>query len=114
MFCPPAQRCGHAATLGLFRQLVTTRNGLRYESAATPLALAIHRTTIPKVVAGASTLGFASKLRWSFPRPPLLSQETAKSPAADLAAADKLIHACGYHRRDEELADAKRAILCTS
>ncbi|HAB18683.1 MAG TPA: toll/interleukin-1 receptor domain-containing protein [Verrucomicrobiota bacterium] len=34
-----------------------------------------------------------------------------ESPAADLAAAEKLIHACGYHRRDEELADAKSAIL---
>jgi tetratricopeptide (TPR) repeat protein len=33
------------------------------------------------------------------------------SPQADLAAAEKLINACGYHRRDEELADAKRAIL---
>ena len=34
-----------------------------------------------------------------------------ESPAADLAAAEKLINACGYHRRDEELADAKRALL---
>jgi tetratricopeptide (TPR) repeat protein len=34
-----------------------------------------------------------------------------ESPAADLAAAENLIHQCGYHRRDEELADAKRAIL---
>jgi hypothetical protein len=34
-----------------------------------------------------------------------------ESPAADLAAAEKLIDACGYHRRDEELADAKAAIL---
>ena len=25
--------------------------------------------------------------------------------------AEKLIHACGCHRRDEELADAKQAIL---
>jgi hypothetical protein len=33
------------------------------------------------------------------------------SPAADLAAAEKLINDCGYHRRDEELADAKTAIL---
>lgn len=30
---------------------------------------------------------------------------------ADLAAAEKLINQCGYHRRDEELADAKRALL---
>jgi len=29
------------------------------------------------------------------------------SPAADLALAEQLINACGYHRRDEELADAK-------
>ena len=36
------------------------------------------------------------------------------SPQADLAAAEKLINQCGYHRRDEELADAKRAILGTS
>jgi hypothetical protein len=28
-----------------------------------------------------------------------------------LEAAEKLINDCGYHRRDEELADAKRAIL---
>jgi len=34
-----------------------------------------------------------------------------ESPEADLAAAEKLIHACGYHRRDPELADAKKAIL---
>jgi hypothetical protein len=34
-----------------------------------------------------------------------------ESPAADLAAAEKLIDKCGYHRRDEELADAKQAIL---
>ncbi len=34
-----------------------------------------------------------------------------ESPAADLAAAEKLIHECGYHHRDEELADAKRVIL---
>jgi hypothetical protein len=34
-----------------------------------------------------------------------------KSPRDDLAAAEKLINECGYHRRDEELADAKRGIL---
>jgi hypothetical protein len=34
-----------------------------------------------------------------------------ESPAADLAAAEKLIHACGYHRRDEEFADARQAIF---
>ena len=33
------------------------------------------------------------------------------SPQADLAAAEKLINDCGYHRRDQELADAKRAVL---
>ena len=33
------------------------------------------------------------------------------SPQEDLAAAEKLINECGYHRRDEELADAKQAIL---
>lgn len=33
------------------------------------------------------------------------------SPAADLAAAEKLITACGYHRRDQELADAKAALI---
>ena len=32
-----------------------------------------------------------------------------ESPAVDLAAAEKLINECGYHRRDEELADAKEA-----
>ena len=40
-----------------------------------------------------------------------LSDYPWDSPAADLAAAEKLIHQTGYHRRDEELADAKRAIL---
>ncbi len=35
------------------------------------------------------------------------------SPEADLNAAETLINECGYHRRDEELADAKRAILRT-
>jgi hypothetical protein len=34
-----------------------------------------------------------------------------ESPAADLAAAEILINACGYHRRDPELTDAKQAIL---
>ena len=34
-----------------------------------------------------------------------------ESPAADLAAAEKLINDCDYHRRDEELADAKAALL---
>ncbi|MEK6302140.1 MAG: hypothetical protein AABO41_15630 [Acidobacteriota bacterium] len=33
------------------------------------------------------------------------------SPQADLEAAEKLINDCGYHRRDEELADAKAAFL---
>ena len=36
-----------------------------------------------------------------------------ESPTADLAAAEKLINECGYHRRDDELADAKHAILGT-
>jgi hypothetical protein len=36
-----------------------------------------------------------------------------KSPQDDLAAAEKLINECGYHRRDQELADAKQAILGT-
>jgi len=34
-----------------------------------------------------------------------------KSPQDDLISAEKLINECGYHRRDEELADAKLAIL---
>ena len=38
---------------------------------------------------------------------------TPRGPADDLAAAEALIEECGYHRRDEELADAKRAILGT-
>ena len=36
-----------------------------------------------------------------------------KSPQVDLAAAEKLINDCGYHRRDEELADAKAVLLAT-
>ena len=32
------------------------------------------------------------------------------SPKEDLAAARKLIEECGYHRRDEELADAEAAM----
>jgi hypothetical protein len=39
------------------------------------------------------------------------SQYPWESPAADLAAAEKLINDCGYHRRDEELADAKAVLL---
>ena len=35
------------------------------------------------------------------------------SPAHDLAEAERLINECGYGRRKEELADAKRAILGT-
>jgi len=34
-----------------------------------------------------------------------------RGPKDDLAAAEKLINICGYHRRDEELADAKKVIL---
>jgi hypothetical protein len=34
-----------------------------------------------------------------------------ESAVADLAAAERLINECGYHRRDGELADAKAAIL---
>lgn len=34
-----------------------------------------------------------------------------QSPQDDLAAAAKLIKKCGYHRRDQELAAAKLAIL---
>ncbi len=34
-----------------------------------------------------------------------------KSPKADLAAAETLINAGGYHRRDEELGDAMQTIL---
>ena len=41
-------------------------------------------------------------------RNPDSSPRTAED---DLAAAEKLINDCGYHRRDEELADAKAAIL---
>jgi hypothetical protein len=33
-----------------------------------------------------------------------------RGPEDDLAAAEKLINKCGYHRRDEELADAKEAL----
>jgi hypothetical protein len=36
-----------------------------------------------------------------------------ESPVADLAAAERLINDCGYHRRDEELADAKAALVAT-
>ncbi len=36
---------------------------------------------------------------------------TPRGPLDDLAAAEKLINDCGYHRRDEELADAKAALL---
>ena len=34
-----------------------------------------------------------------------------ESVAHDLAEAERLIRECGYHRRDEELAAAKRALL---
>jgi hypothetical protein len=34
-----------------------------------------------------------------------------RGPKDDLDAAEELINKCGYHRRDEELADAKLAIL---
>jgi len=33
-----------------------------------------------------------------------------RGPKDDLAAAEKLINDCSYHRRDEELADAKAAL----
>jgi hypothetical protein len=39
------------------------------------------------------------------------STKPGTSPQDDLAAAEKLINDCGYHRRDEELADAKLAVL---
>jgi hypothetical protein len=41
-------------------------------------------------------------------------KELAEEPAAlkaDLAAAEKPINECGYHRHDEEHADARRAIF---
>ena len=41
------------------------------------------------------------------------SMTSRNSPQADLADAEKLIKDCGYRRRDEELADAKRAILAS-
>jgi hypothetical protein len=47
---------------------------------------------------GVSGLGSGEKYPW-------------ESPAADLKAAEELITKCGYHRRDEELADAKAALL---
>jgi hypothetical protein len=31
-----------------------------------------------------------------------------RDPQDDLAAAEKLINQCGYHRRDEELDDARK------
>jgi len=34
-----------------------------------------------------------------------------QTPQHDLAAAEQFINDCGYHRRDEEIADAKKAIL---
>ena len=34
---------------------------------------------------------------------------TSRGPADDLAAAEAIIKKCGYHRRDEELEDAKAA-----
>ena len=37
-----------------------------------------------------------------------------ESPAADLAAAGKLIESCGYGRRKEELEDAEKALLGSS
>jgi tetratricopeptide (TPR) repeat protein/pimeloyl-ACP methyl ester carboxylesterase len=37
-----------------------------------------------------------------------------ESPRKDLDAAEKFINQCGYHRRDEELADAKVAIVFTT
>jgi TIR domain len=37
-----------------------------------------------------------------------------RGPKDDLDAAEELINKCGYHRRDEELADAKLAILGTT
>jgi len=41
----------------------------------------------------------------------LKTRATLKGQKHDLAEAARLIKQCGYHRRDEELADAKRAIL---
>jgi hypothetical protein len=38
------------------------------------------------------------------------SDGSPRGPQDDLAAAEKLINKCGYHRRDEELADAKDAL----
>jgi hypothetical protein len=36
---------------------------------------------------------------------------TPRGPADDLAAAEVIINTCGYHVRDEELTDVKKAIL---
>jgi hypothetical protein len=34
-----------------------------------------------------------------------------ETPQADLRVAEELINPCGYHRRDGQLADAKKTIL---
>ena len=44
---------------------------------------------------------------YPWPTPP---DGSPRGPAADLSAAEQLIKQCGYHRRDEELADAQRAL----
>ncbi|MEK7677280.1 MAG: hypothetical protein AAB676_15735 [Verrucomicrobiota bacterium] len=59
----------------------------------------LHRARLPRTPGRQARLFFRAK-----PYP-------WKSPQDDLAAAEKLIHDCGYHRRDPELADAKKAML---
>jgi hypothetical protein len=66
-------------------------------------------------VTGHSSLGTGDQPSDQGPRTsdqgPMTNDYPWGSPAADLAAAEELITTCGYHRRDEELADAKRALL---
>jgi Domain of unknown function (DUF4062) len=50
---------------------------------------------------------YRARLFFFFPE----QQYPWQSPQDDLAAAEKLINDCGYHRRDGEIADAKQAIL---
>jgi hypothetical protein len=60
--------------------------------------------------AAAPLLSTNSRQAQAFPPGQSLSALQAEAKAA-VATAEKLINTCGYHRRDEELADAKQVLL---
>ena len=94
---------GSLLTRGWLRSLTGTRNGPESAQEELDEALQIAERGPMKLLL-ADTHLHRTRLFFGEKKYPW------ESPAADLAAAEKLINACGYHRREEELAEAKKAL----